>query len=168
MPLSRIRWAPFRIAFRDPFHTAADADTRVTAPRYREGILLEIRDGDGIVGYGEASPLPERGEGTTRDVAELLGSMPTGLPQLDATTLLKTCETCIAKPGGRALACAMETALLDLRGRSEAMPIAALLAESGTTTPIVPVNATIGDPDIASAASAAPPNPKPQTLTPKP
>ena len=155
MLLASIRWAPFRIAFREPFRTAADSDRPAAAPRYREGVMLEIQDGNGSVGYGEASPLPERGEGTAQEVVQLLTSLASNLLGGDEATALQSLDAHLLHLGGRALACAIETALLDAQGRTEKRPVAALLSESGTAMAAVPVNATIGDPETQSAAAAA-------------
>lgn len=112
----------------------------------REGVLLELRDADGVSGVGEASPMPSLGGGTHEDVLRLLeqhGAAFDGLPQ--------------EGPGVAALRCAVDTALLDLEGRASGRSVAALLTEpeGDVPAPAVQVNAVLGDGSPADVAAYA-------------
>jgi L-alanine-DL-glutamate epimerase-like enolase superfamily enzyme len=88
----------------------------------REGLVLTLRDEDGRVGQGEASPLPGWSRDTIDECAAELGAM------RDPDHASLTC------PAARF---AVETALLDLRGQREGRSIAALLgAREGDELPI--------------------------------
>jgi L-alanine-DL-glutamate epimerase-like enolase superfamily enzyme len=94
--LRSIEVIPYALPFKEPYVTA-----RGTLRR-REMVLLRLRDEDGVVGLGEAVPLLLRGGTTLAEVVrELEGwsehQEPAGL----------------AAPAR----CAVETALMDLRGR---------------------------------------------------
>lgn len=55
MKLVAADWLPYRLAFKRPWQTAQGAMTQ------RAGRLLRLRTADGLVGWGDAAPLPEFG-----------------------------------------------------------------------------------------------------------
>src|SRR6188472_140683 len=87
---------PYALPFRKPYVTARGELQR------REMVLLRLRDEDGVEGLGEAVPLALRGGVGLRDVVKELEGWG------------ETREVGQLSPPGR---CAVETALLDLRGR---------------------------------------------------
>jgi o-succinylbenzoate synthase len=143
----------FSLSLARPLGTAAGTIRR------REGDLLRLDAG--VYGVGEATPLPgwtesladcrvaldavaEAGDGALRrtddaDPHDPLADAPTTLtdPLADA-------------PAARH---AVESAVLDARGRREGRPLAALLADEPVAT--VPVNATIGDGSPEETVTAA-------------
>lgn len=96
MRLSSVEVIPYALPFREPYVTARGVLTQ------REMVLLRVRDADGIVGLGEAVPLALRGGVSLVEVvAELEGWSETQRVQA------------LSAPAR----CAVETALMDLRGR---------------------------------------------------
>ncbi|MFA7248490.1 MAG: enolase C-terminal domain-like protein [Dehalococcoidia bacterium] len=105
----------------------------------RRGVLLELADGEGHSGVGEASPIASLGAGTVEDVLALLnrhGAALTGdrdiLGSLDPRA-----------PGVQALRCALDVATLDLEGRRTGRAVATLLVPDVALE--VRVNAVIGE-----------------------
>ena len=96
MRLSSVEVIPYALPFKEPYVTARGVLQR------REMVLLRVRDEDGVEGLGEAVPLALRGGvGLEEVVRELEGWAEHGSVE-----------------GLSALArCAVETALMDLRGR---------------------------------------------------
>ncbi|MXW34379.1 MAG: o-succinylbenzoate synthase [Chloroflexi bacterium] len=130
MSLARLRYRPFRLPMRAPMQTAR------AAIAYRSGVVLELTDEDGMRGLGEASPLPEFGEGDVDDVLGLLeehagalaeGALPDG----------------VDGPGAAALRCALDVAQLDLDGWQRGTRVSQLLSEHPRTR--VEANAVLGD-----------------------
>lgn len=96
MRLSSVEVIPYSLPFKQPYVTARGALTQ------REMVLLRVRDEDGFVGLGEAVPLALRGGvGLTKVVQELEAWADHGEVQA------------LSAPAR----CAVETALMDLRGR---------------------------------------------------
>jgi L-alanine-DL-glutamate epimerase-like enolase superfamily enzyme len=94
--LSSVEVIPYALPFEEPYVTARGSLTR------REMVLLRVRDEDGIVGLGEAVPLALRGGvSLTKVVQELEAWADHGEVQA------------LSAPAR----CAVETALMDLRGR---------------------------------------------------
>ncbi len=137
--VTRLRWRPFRLPMRHRFEAAHGALDD------REGVLVQLVDAAGRTGTGEASPMPSLGHGTVADVVALL--------QHHAAALLDRSEVPDG-PGAAALRCALDVARLDLRGRAEGRPVAALLTESGPA-PWVRANAVLGSGDPAEVAEYA-------------
>jgi L-alanine-DL-glutamate epimerase-like enolase superfamily enzyme len=125
--LASVEVLPYALPFEEPYVTARGVLQR------REMVLLRVRDEDGVVGLGEAVPLSLRGGvGLTEVVREL-----EGLAEGHATE------------GFSAPArCAVETALVDLRGRR----VKGSAAKTGSTE-AVPCNATLvaGAPEQVAA-----------------
>jgi L-Ala-D/L-Glu epimerase len=94
--LSSVEVIPYALPFEQPYVTARGSLTQ------REMVLLRVRDEDGVVGLGEAVPLALRGGVGLREVvAELEGwGEARDVDRLSAPAR-----------------CAVETALMDLRGR---------------------------------------------------
>jgi L-Ala-D/L-Glu epimerase len=156
MLITKISWLRFRLPYVAPFATAYGVE------RAREGVLLRVTCEDGNTGLGEASPLPAFGGGTLADALREIAALAprlAGLELPEAEAMLA--ELPLDRAGVSAVACALDTALLDLRAQDAGVPLAALLAESLTSTARskprthIPVNATVGAPTIAAAQQAA-------------
>lgn len=134
--LRRLTWQSFRIPFRAPFATARGTML------FREGIILRLETEDGLIGVGEASPLPAWGGGAVADVHRLLIA---GAPR-------SPCQR-----GAPALLCALDTARLDLLAKGKGVRLADILADRGSRGAVeaVTVNAAVGVGDPSAAASAA-------------
>ena len=160
MRINRLQWAPFRLAFVTRMRPVAPATT-LPAPSHREGVVLRIvTDAGGIglgQGLGEASPLPERDQGTAADVLALLAEHAPRFVGLSDDEALAALAELDPQPGLRALACAFDVATLDAAGRASGRPVAQLLpgVQSSRLVPAVEVNATVGEVDAATAARAA-------------
>lgn len=128
--VSLLRWRPFSLPMRQRFHAAHGATDS------REGVVVELTDGDGRRGCGEASPTPSLGMGEAADVLSLLERHGAALAAPEVAAGLE------AGPGVAALRCALDVAALDLEGQRRGVPISAVLAEQ--PAPWVAVNAVIG------------------------
>lgn len=147
-------WLPFRLPYAALFTTSRSAESA------REGVLLRLAADDGLEGLGEASPVTAFGAGTAADALQAIVAL---APQLagatldQAETLLSTLD--ITAPGLAAVACALDTALCDLRARAAGVSVATLLGPlpAGACAPgyAVPVNATIGAAAVEAASEAA-------------
>jgi L-Ala-D/L-Glu epimerase len=122
--------------------------------RERRLLVLEIEGADGIVGYGEATPL-EHYDGVGHD--EVRHAMDAHLRVLrdrehpaGGMALVAACREAADLP--QALA-ALDMALWDRAGKREGLPLCRLIASDPLDA--VPVNATIGALDRAGAAAAA-------------
>lgn len=105
VPIVGIRWRPFRLPVRAPIATAAGV---IEA---REGIVVELRDPEDRLGFGEASPLPWDGDGGLDRVLRVLDEW---APRLLAGELAPAQPR---SPAAAALRCALDCARLDLNGR---------------------------------------------------
>jgi L-alanine-DL-glutamate epimerase-like enolase superfamily enzyme len=123
--LERVRWP-----LRRPFRAGTGAIT------VREGFLVFV-EGREAVGVGEALPLPSSGTETLEQCGQALHRART-LEDLDAT------------PAARF---AVETALLDLEGRTRGVPVSALLSETPSRS--VAVNGVIDASEDAVAQARA-------------
>lgn len=132
----RLRWRPFRLPMRARFEAAHG----VMADR--EGVLLELTDAAGHTGLGDAMPIASWGMGTVADVLALLEAHG-GAVVGDALPM--------TGPGVSSLRCALDVAMLDLRGRAAGRPVAALLGD-GEPSPWVMANAVIGGGRAAEVA----------------
>jgi L-alanine-DL-glutamate epimerase-like enolase superfamily enzyme len=125
--LRSVEVIPYALPFKEPYVTARGVLRR------REMVLLRVRDEDGVVGLGEAVPLSLRGGiGLREVVVELEGWGETR--EVDG----------LSAPSR----CAIETALMDLRGRRTGKRLG---EEAGDEA--VPCNATLvaGPPDAVAA-----------------
>jgi len=125
--LSSVEVIPYALPFKQPYVTARGALTQ------REMVLLRVRDEDGVVGLGEAVPLALRGGVGLRDVVAELEQWGEDR-EVDG----------LSAPAR----CAVETALMDLRGRR----VGEGLGE-GARDEAVECNATLvaGPPDAVAA-----------------
>ena len=149
MKVDRLAWTPYRIPFRQPFATAHGIQSE------RRGALLQLHTYTGLVGVGEAAPIPGSDPRVWSDTATLLEAV---LPSLPGKRLGE-----IADVAGRvshlhpaavaAVRCGLETAVCDVLARADAVPLAVWLRRQASES--VPVNATIARADAASAAEAA-------------
>ncbi len=128
---------------RSPFRTANGTMT------HREGLLLRLETASGAVGLGEASPHPTAGPGAAQELDALLARVG---PQFIGADVKCLPELDVTPP----LACAIDTAALDLLAKERGVSVAALLSEH--PQPSVAVNATVGveqDDEAADEARAA-------------
>jgi L-alanine-DL-glutamate epimerase-like enolase superfamily enzyme len=95
--LSSVEVIPYALPFKEPYVTARGVLEQ------REMVLLRVRDEDGVVGLGEAVPLALRGGVGLREVARELEDWG---------------EHGEAQALSAPARCAVETALMDLRGRT--------------------------------------------------
>ncbi len=120
----------------------------------RELIQITLTDRDGLVGHGEAAPLPTY-DGVSIDRAlsaldayraVLADTAPPGAPG----TLLDRCREANDLPAAIA---AVDMALWDMAGRRSGQPVCALLSDSPADS--IAVNASIAAEPPAEAAAAA-------------
>ncbi len=156
---ARIRctwWQPFRVPFRAPFVTSGGT---IEA---REGLIVGIETDSGLVGLGEASPLPHYNGGSVLETASALATLAVSIASLSP---MEACERDRALPGisrGSAAAarCGVETALAGLAAQAAGVPLAAWLADQAglpaeAVADRIPVNATIDASEPAAAAFEA-------------
>ncbi|MFN8585689.1 MAG: enolase C-terminal domain-like protein [Dehalococcoidia bacterium] len=159
-----VRWRPFRLPLQHRFEAAHGALAD------RLGVLIELHSSDGLIGIGEASPMPSLGDGTVEDVLAML--------EAHAGAIVRTPDDVLAAlmggagvvppilgggsgragdagigPGTAALACGLDTALLDLEGQRRGVPVARLLADRVGRS--VLVNAVVGSGDIEATVRFA-------------
>lgn len=119
----------------------------------RELVLLRLRGGDGVVGWGEAAPL-EPYDGVpldaVRDALQAYEPILRDGDDLPGGVLLDACRDTADIP--QALA-AVDLALWDRAGNREGRPVSELITDEPATS--VRVNATIAAEDRAGAAAAA-------------
>ncbi|MGE0228079.1 MAG: mandelate racemase/muconate lactonizing enzyme family protein [Dehalococcoidia bacterium] len=144
-----LRWRPFRLPLRHRFEAAHGALAD------RAGVLIEVRAADGVAGIGEASPMPSLGDGAVADVLALLEDRAAAMMRSPDEALAALTGS-MAAPGAAALACALDTAMLDLEGQRGGVPAARLLCERPLQA--THVNAVVGsggvDETLAFAAEA--------------
>jgi o-succinylbenzoate synthase len=124
--ITAIDYYPYRLPFANSFITAHGP------MKVREGAIVEVRTSDGITGIGEIAPLPDFGNAP---LATILHSLPTLTAQLCGMSVHEALTTVLQKAqwqdSGRldaSLLCGLETALLDVQGKSEGCTVSALLA----------------------------------------
>lgn len=108
MKLAAVEAVPYALPFRAPYVTARGTLTR------REMALLRVRDADGVEGLGEAVPLSLRGG---VDLARVTNE----LRALEAAAIDDGAARRLSPPA----ACALTTALRDLRARRRGEPFLA-------------------------------------------
>jgi o-succinylbenzoate synthase len=142
--LGRLTTSPLRLPLRRPFITASGALTA------REGVLV-FAEAEGVVGVGEAMPLPFAGTETLAQCVQALEPVQQLEGRaLDIEALLAALPALEGAPAARF---AVETALLDLVARTRGCPLSALLAERPVRS--VEVNAVIDASADAPAQAAA-------------
>ena len=143
----------FSLTLARPLGTAAGTIRR------REGALLRLDAG--VYGVGEATPLPGWTESLADCRAALDGVIDAGDATLRGAVDADPRDPLADAPAPLADALAdapaarhaVESAVLDARGRRDGRPLAALLADD--PAPSVPVNATVGDGSVTETVSAA-------------
>lgn len=143
-----LRWTTFRLPFREPFSTAR------TVFAYREGLILRLETDSGIVGLGEASPLPWDGAQVLQRVTAMLEDARTTLrgKQLDETYTNLNWPSG-SHPAVAAARCALDIAAFDAMAKAARCPVADLLAPQARRA--VAVNATIGASAMTDVCEAA-------------
>lgn len=159
MKISRIEQLPYAIPF------AADFQTARGEFKKRRGLILKIHTDIGLVGLGEAAPLPEFGGGTLEDTVAILDWLSPQLYGLPLNQLASTIAEKLSRnpPGWAAVACAFDIAGLDLLTQEAQIPLHAWTGFRANFDPsitpdktkFVIVNATIGQADTAAACEAA-------------
>lgn len=161
MKLKSIKWTSYRLPFAGQFNTAQGN------LKAREGAIIRLEAGNGLVGLGEAAPLPEFGGGTLADVLTLLEKYAPGLAGAEIATLNSQLDEWLERngPGVAALACGLDMAACDLLAQAANQPVASFLIKElrshvgGPAAKIqnftVSVNATIGLAGREEAAQAA-------------
>ena len=150
MKVSRLACTPYCIPFRQPFVTAHGTETE------RRGVLLQLHTDTGLVGLGEAAPIPGSAPRAWSDVATLFEAVRASLP---GRRLEDMAEDVVGPmdhlhPAAvAAVRCGLDTAACDVLAQAAGTPVALWLQRESSET--VPVNATIALPDAASAADAA-------------
>jgi len=143
-----IAWLPFQIPYTAAFTTAHGSESR------RAGAIIRVTSAGGLVGLGEASPLPAFHGGTLGDALAVIADLAPRMVGRElgyAIGLLDRLDT--AAPGASAAACGFDTALHDLWARAAGVPLARLLEPHAAAA--VPINATIGAADLGAAEHAA-------------
>lgn len=129
-----------------PYHLPLRAAWRSAGEGFavRSGCLLRLETEDGLLGWGDCAPLPGMAGGLEERCGEL-----SGLDWAEADAWLKQAGL------PAAVACAVDTALLDLAAQAEGVPLARLLNPAAETG--VRCNAALGglDEDAIRRATAA-------------
>ncbi|HJZ49046.1 MAG TPA: o-succinylbenzoate synthase [Roseiflexaceae bacterium] len=148
MRVVRVAWNPFRIPYAAAFTTAHGSE------QARLGAIIRVTADDGRVGWGEAAPLPAFGGGTIDDALRQIASLAPRIAGRDLDAGLALLDRLdYTRAGMAAAASGLDTALLDLRAQAAELPLAKLLDRQVASA--VPVNATVGEVDVAAACRAA-------------
>lgn len=136
-----LEYRPFSLALDRPLTTADGTIER------RDGFLVRLRDSDGTVGYGEASPLP----GWTESYDACESSLQRARNALETGGKRDALDAVDRSVAARH---ALTLALADLAATRESTPLYRYLS-NGPLVGRVPVNATIGDrgPDETAVAA---------------
>lgn len=151
MRVKSLRWSAFRLPVRVPFATAHGTFT------CRQGMILQLTTDTGIVGLGEASPLPRSGENGEQGVQRVqaifsalaLSLIGERLNALEVFPDVLGADT----DAMAAVRCALDVAACDALARAAGIPVAEFLTPEIVRS--VSVNATIGAASTASAYQAA-------------
>ncbi len=143
----RLTVAPVTLRFRAPV-AAAWGELRE-----RELLRVELVGGDGVVGRGEAAPLPGYDGVGVEEVREALESYARVLRDLEGASGGHLLDLCRAETDLPQALCAVDLALWDRAGRREGRPVAPMLTDAPATA--VGVNATVAARDRAGAAAGA-------------
>ena len=149
MKVNRLVWTTYRIPFRQPFATAHGTQTE------RRGVLLKLHTDVGLVGLGEAAPIPGSAPRAWSDVAMLCEAVSSSLPgkRLEEAREVPPPADHLHPAAVAAVRCGLDTAVCDVLSQAADVPLALWLHREASET--VPVNATIALPNAASAADAA-------------
>lgn len=143
----RLTVTPVTLRFRAPV-AAAWGELRE-----RELLRVELTGADGVMGRGEAAPLPGYDGVGVAEVREALEGYARVLGDLDGAAGGQLLEACRAHADLPQALCAVDLALWDRAGRREGCPVAPMLTDAPATA--VAVNATVAAPDRAGAAAGA-------------
>lgn len=129
MKIERVEAVPVAASFRTAFRFGTV--DRSTSPN----VVVIIRTDDGVVGYGEACPVPAFTSETQRSVVELVEERVAPLlvgrdPRHRVPVLQELAQVLRFAPFTTA---AVDTALLDLVGRALGVPVHTLLGERSAT-----------------------------------
>ncbi|GHO43328.1 o-succinylbenzoate synthase [Ktedonospora formicarum] len=151
MQVQSISYTPYRIPMQGHFSTAHGSIIS------REGCLIEIMTSGGIIGLGEAAPLPDFGGVSFSETYNALVSL---LPQIQSLSCQEALEVLYAHvEAGSYPAPALyglESALLDAWSQHEGVSLHTLLAPFETETRSrIEVNAVVGAPNDDVACQEA-------------
>jgi o-succinylbenzoate synthase len=154
--IRRTWWQPFRVPFRSAFVTSGET---IAA---REGLIVGVETESGLVGLGEASPLPRYNGGSVTETAEAVSSLARGIVHLTPTEAWERdfALTGVSRGSAAAARCGVETALADLAAQAARLPLASWLAgwagvPADALAARIPVNGTIDASDPKTAAREA-------------
>lgn len=149
MKVSHLAWTTYRIPFRQPFATAHGTQAE------RRGALLQLYTDAGLIGLGEAAPIPGSAPRAWSEVATCLEEVSSALrgKRLEEVTDVLGPTARLHPAAVAAVRCGLDTAACDVLAQAAGLPLALWLRREASET--VPVNATIALPDAASAAAAA-------------
>ncbi|HSZ70551.1 MAG TPA: mandelate racemase/muconate lactonizing enzyme family protein [Solirubrobacteraceae bacterium] len=132
---------------------ATPLETSYGAVRERELVNVELTDGDGVTGYGEAAPLEAYDGVSTDRVQRVLESYRPVLARSGDMNGAQVIEACRVIEDLPAALAAIDLALWDRAGRRAGRPVARLLSDDPVAR--VPVNATLTALDRRGAAEQA-------------
>lgn len=118
----------------------------------RTGAIVRLCDDDGVVGYGEALPLPTWPDG---DVSKVIASLSQWHDQMRSATTANIVSLHSALPSHPVAAFAVDTARFSIAAQRARRPAAELIAPSSVPRSQLPVNALISDPSPDGAAEQA-------------
>ena len=156
MRIEGLRWTGFRIPLREPMTTAR------SRMAFREGLIVQVMAGDGTVGLGEISPLPEAGGNGVGEALVALKCLGRGVVGRDPQEVAEvlhggTGDVRVSPSQGRAAMAAaragLDIAVSDLLARGAGMSVAALIAPRCSDG--VEVNALVSAPGLRDACEAA-------------
>jgi L-alanine-DL-glutamate epimerase-like enolase superfamily enzyme len=156
MKITSVEAIPFRLPLRRDFRWAGLVET------LGGFVLVRIRTDEGLVGYGEATPLPDWGgdfgrrsgetlSGVVSIIETVLGPCLIGLDPTAVTRARAAMDTLVV--GANYAKCAVDMALHDLWGKSASLPLYKLLG--GACRESVQVAHMIGLMDEAQAVAEA-------------
>ena len=129
MSIAAARVRPLRLQFARPVRTARGVFTG------RAIVLLELRDQDGCIGYGEAAPWPGFGTETAEEAVALLDTATALLRDLELQPGHWTPELSVLLQDAPAARAAVQGALWDLAARRAGTPLAMQLAAWAGSNP---------------------------------
>jgi len=121
--------------------------------RARDLVLVSLHGSDGVVGFGEAAPLPYYDGVGIDDVRAALEDCRAALADSDGDDLRALRDACSRRAVLPQALAAIDLALWDLAGRRAGRPVWRLLGAASAGA--VDVNATIASPDRAGACAEA-------------
>jgi o-succinylbenzoate synthase len=146
--IASLRFASYRVPFRVPYVTSRGSSD------LREGLICELTTDDGLVGLGEAAPVPELAC-SADDLQRALAEMSPRLVRfLKADP--RTVDTRRLGDGGgvhSAISAAFDTACCDVIAQSAGLPLAQAFGKNSATQ--VQVNALVTASSVEEAVAAA-------------